>query len=60
MEGLISRKGGVMPAVRKYPDELRERAVQLVADHRREDPIEAPVCPEGTSVGFQPFGCSRW
>ena len=26
------RKGGVMPALRKYPDELRKRAIRLVMD----------------------------
>lgn len=30
VEGLISREDGVMPAPRKYPDELRERVVRLV------------------------------
>ena len=32
MEALIPRKGGQMPAPRKYPDELRDRAVRLVMD----------------------------
>ncbi len=30
MEGMNPREGGVMPAPRKYPQELRERAVRLV------------------------------
>ncbi len=38
MQGLISRKGGVMPAPRKYPNELRERAQRLVAEAMVEDP----------------------
>ena len=32
MEAPNPRKGGVMPAPRKYPDELRERAIRLVSD----------------------------
>lgn len=32
MEAANPRKGGVMAASRKYPDELRERAIRLVMD----------------------------
>src|SRR6266568_4023967 len=32
METPNPRKGGVMPAPRKYPDEKRERAIRLVLD----------------------------
>ena len=32
MEALNPREGGVVSAPRKYPDELRERAVRLVSD----------------------------
>ena len=32
METPNPRKGGVMPAPRKYPDEMRERAIRLVLD----------------------------
>jgi len=38
MEGLIPREDQVMPALRKYPPELRERAMRLVAEARKEDP----------------------
>src|SRR5665647_1614667 len=38
VEGLIPRKGGVMPAPRKYPNELRERAQRMVAESMSEDP----------------------
>src|SRR3954468_23312765 len=32
METPNPRKGGVMPAPKKYPDEMRDRAIRLVAD----------------------------
>jgi len=38
MEGLIPREDQVMPAPRKYPPELRERALRLVQEARKEDP----------------------
>jgi hypothetical protein len=36
-KGLIPLKGGVMPAPRKYPQELRERSVWLVVEAMAED-----------------------
>jgi hypothetical protein len=38
VQGLIPRKGGVMPAPRKYLPELRERAQRLVTEAKAEDP----------------------
>src|SRR5438034_8284880 len=32
METPNPRKGGVMPAPKKYPDEMRDRAIRLVLD----------------------------
>ena len=32
VEGLKPREGGSVPAPRKYPDELRERALRLVRE----------------------------
>ena len=40
MEAPNPREGGVVPALRKYPDELRDRAVRLVGDM-----VEAPGGP---------------
>jgi transposase len=40
MEAANPRKGGVMAAPRKYPDELRERSIRLVMDL-----VEAPGGP---------------
>jgi len=37
VEVLIPREGGVMPAPRKYPQELRERAVRLVLEAREQE-----------------------
>ena len=37
MEGLIPRRMTV-PAPRKYPQELRERAIRLVVEAREQDP----------------------
>src|SRR5215831_13812298 len=37
MEALNPREGGAMPALRKFPDELRDRAVRLVLDLVRDE-----------------------
>ena len=36
MDALIPRRGGQKPAPRRYPDELRERAVRLVKEARKQ------------------------
>jgi transposase len=44
----------IVPAPRKYPQELRERAMRLVAEARKEDPelsLNAAVVRVGTRVG---------
>jgi hypothetical protein len=44
----------IMPAPRKYPPELRERALRLVAEARKEDPelsLNAAVVRIGQRVG---------
>ena len=54
VEGLIPREGGVMPAPRKYPQELRERAVRLVLEAREQDEglsLNAAVLRIGPRVG---------
>ena len=46
-----------MPAPRKYPQELRERAVRLVQEARVEEPtlsVTAAVARIGTKVGVNP------
>ena len=46
-----------MPAPRKYPQELRERAMRLVHEARQEDPelsVNAAVHRIGTRVGVNP------
>jgi transposase len=43
-----------MPALRKYPQELRDRAVRLVYEARKEDPelsLNAAVVRVGQRVG---------
>ena len=52
MEALNPRKGGVMPALRKYPNELRERSIRLVAD-LVEDPDGPSVNGACVRVGEQ-------
>jgi hypothetical protein len=32
VEALDPRKGGAVPALKKYPDELRERAIRFALD----------------------------
>lgn len=55
-----------MPAPRKYPQEVRERAMRLVAEARKEDPglsLNRAVVRIGQRVGVNPdtmrVGASR-
>jgi transposase len=53
----------IVPAPRKYPQELRERAMRLVAEARREDPelsLNAAVVRVGTRVGVNPDTLRGW
>jgi hypothetical protein len=38
VRGLISPGGGVVPALRKCPQELRDRSIRMVAEAMAEDP----------------------
>ena len=52
-----------MPAPRKYPQELRERAMRLVQEARQEDPelsVTAAVARIGTRVGVNPDTLRGW
>jgi transposase-like protein len=52
-----------MPAPRKYPQELRERAMRLVREAREEDPslsVTAAVGRIGTRVGVNPDTLRGW
>lgn len=52
-----------MPAPRKYPDELRERAVRLVVEARSEDArlsLNAAVHRIGPRVGVVPDTLRTW
>src|SRR5262245_23927549 len=63
MEGLIPRKGGVMPAPRKYPDELRQRAVRLVVEALEENPklsVTAAVARVGQRTGVNADTLRGW
>ena len=63
MEGLIPRKGGVMPAPRKYPPELRDRAQRLVAEARAAEPelsLNQAVLRIGPRVGVNPDTLRGW
>jgi len=60
---LIPREDQVMPALRKYPPELRERAMRLVAEARKEDPelsLNAAVVRIGQRVGVNPDTLRGW
>ncbi len=55
--------GQTMPAPRKYPQELRERAVRLVTEARQEEPelsVTAAVHRIGTKVGVNPDTLRGW
>ena len=52
-----------MPAPRKYPDELRERALRLVEEAMNEDPqlsLNAAVKRIGSRVGIVPDTLRGW
>lgn len=52
-----------MPAPRKYPQELRERAIRLVGEARQEDPdlsVTAAVTRIGSRVGVNPDTLRGW
>jgi transposase len=52
-----------MSAPRKYPQELRERAMRLVQEAREEDPqlsVTAAVMRIGTRVGVNPDTLRGW
>ena len=63
VDGLIPRKGGVMPAPRKYPDELRDRAQRLGAEAMSEDAslsMNAAVRRIAPKVGVVPDTLRGW
>ena len=52
-----------MPAPRKYPNELRERAQRLVAEAREQEPglsLNAAVVRIGPRVGVKPDTLRGW
>lgn len=52
-----------MPALRKYPPELRERAMRLVQEVRKEDPalsVNQAVIRIGQRVGVNPDTLRGW
>ena len=52
-----------MPAPRKYPPELRERAMRLVSEARKESPelsLNAAVVRIGQRVGVKPDTLRGW
>ncbi len=52
-----------MPAPRKYPQELRERAQRLVAEAREQEPelsLNAAVVRVGLRVGVKPDTLRGW
>lgn len=52
-----------MPALRKYPQELRDRAVRLVYEARKEDPelsLNAAVVRVGQRVGVNSDTLRGW
>ena len=50
-----------MPRGNRYPEELRERAVRMVIEHRREYPSEwATVCSIAGKFGMTPETLRIW
>jgi transposase len=57
------RESGVVPAPRKYPNELRERAIRLVQEAREQEPglsLNAAVKRIGPRVGINPDTLRSW
>jgi transposase-like protein len=54
---------GIVPALRKYPNELRERAQRLVAEAREQEPelsLNQAVLRIGARVGVKPDTLRGW
>jgi transposase len=63
MEALKPRESGPVPAPRKYPNELRERALRLVNEAMAEDPelsLNAAVHRIGPKVNVVPDTLRGW
>ena len=63
MEALNPREGGIVPAPRKYPQELRERAKRLVDEAREQEPglsLNAAVKRIGPRVGVNADTLRGW
>lgn len=63
VEGLKPRESGLVPAPRKYPNELRERALRLVSEAMAEDPhlsLNGAVLRIGPRVGVVPDTLRGW
>jgi transposase-like protein len=57
------RESGVVPAPRKYNDELRQRALRLVVEAREQEPelsVTAAVKRIGGRVGINPDTLRGW
>jgi transposase len=61
MEALNPRRMRVMAAPRKYPEELRERAIRMAVDARR-DPVTRPGALQrvGEQLGINPETLRGW
>lgn len=56
-------QGQTMPAPRKYPQELRDRAIRLVAEARQEETglsVTAAVSRIGSKIGVNPDTLRGW
>lgn len=65
MEALKPRESGLVPAQRKYPNELRERAMRRVSEAREQDlelslDAAASQCAEVIAPCHQPGGPGVW
>jgi transposase-like protein len=63
VEALKPRESGSVPALRKYPNELRERAIRLVAEAREQESdlsLNAAVRRIGPRVGINADTLRGW
>ncbi len=63
MEALKPRKGGAVPAPKKYPDELRERAIRFaldLVDGPEQLSVNAASKRVGKRLGIVPDSLRNW
>jgi transposase len=56
----MDKPAGKSPAQKRYPDELKTRAVRMVGELRREDPADQAVISRGGQLGVGVESLRNW